>query len=95
MNPKLTDNEIVFDSTFESGNLDLVVKPADRENYFTCFMRTDTNSNGNLHWFYFSMSGVQKEEKITLNIANFTKYTSLFEQGLKPSVFSWQKYKNK
>lgn len=58
-------------------------------------MRPDTNSNGNLHWFYFSITKAKCGQTITINIPNFTKYTSLFEQGLKPSVFSWQKYKNK
>ena len=95
MNPKITEEKLTFDSSFESGNLDLVLKPHDKENYYTCFMRPDTNSNGNLHWFYFSISGAEKDLKITLNIANFTKYTSLFTQGLRPSVFSAQKYKNR
>lgn len=95
MNPKLTNQKIVFDSTFESGNLDLVMKPSEKDNYYTCFIRPDTNSNGNLHWFYFSVSGGVNGQKITLNIANFTKYTSLFQQGLKPSIFSWQKFKSK
>lgn len=95
MNPKLFDNRLAFDSTFESGNLDLVMKPKSRKDYYTCFIRPDTNSNGNLHWFYFSISNTTSEHKVTLNIANFTKHTALFKQGLKPSVFSWQKYKNK
>ena len=94
MNPKLKDQKLIFNSTFESGNLDLVLKPWDKDNYYTCFIRPDTNSNGNLHWFYFSISGATNGQKITLNVANFTKYTSLFQQGLKPSIFSWQKYKS-
>ena len=35
MNPKLTNHQLIFDSTFESGNLDLVLKPFDKENYYT------------------------------------------------------------
>lgn len=95
MNPKLSDQNLVFDSTFESGNLDMVMQPIDKEDHFTCFIRPDTNSNGNLHWFYFSITGATNGQKVTLDIANFTKYTSLFKQGLKPSIFSWQKHKSK
>ena len=96
MNPKLPHHKLLFNSTFESGNLDMVVKPAEKEeNYFNLFLRPDTNSNGNLHWFYFSISGATNGQNITLNISNFTKFTSLFQQGLKPSIFSWQKYLDK
>ena len=95
MNPKLLPNALTFDSKFESGNLDLVMKPADREDYYFLFMRPDSNSNGNLHWFYFSLKNGQFGKTITLNIANFTKYTSLFEQGFQPSVFSLKKYQAK
>lgn len=92
MNPKLDEPVYVFDSKFESGNLDLAVKLADRDNYYKLFLRPDTNSNGHIHWFYFSISGAKKGETATLNIANFTKYTSLFEQGFRPSVFSLEKF---
>ena len=95
MNPNITKEALVFDSKFESGNLDMVMKPALRSNYYYLYMRPDANSNGHLHWFYFSISGCPNGQTITLNLSNFTKYTRLFEQGLKPSVFSWQKYKNR
>ena len=95
MNPKLDCESLVFDSQFEWGNIDLVLKSGDRDNYYYWYIRPDTNSNGHLHWFYFSVTKAKVGQTVTLNIPNFTKYTSLFEQGLKPSVFSWQKYKNR
>lgn len=34
MNPKANQSEITFNSKFESGNLDLVIKPQDKEDYY-------------------------------------------------------------
>jgi cytosolic carboxypeptidase protein 2/3 len=45
MHPNLdTETELVFDSAFESGNLDLVIKPA--RDVYDLFMRVDTNTKG-------------------------------------------------
>lgn len=95
MNPIIINNQFSFDSKFEGGNLDLVVKATDRDNYFNLFLRPDSNSNGNTHWFYFSVTNIYKDQVITLNLANLTKHTSLYNQGFRPSVFSFQKYNNK
>ena len=43
MNPQLKDN-LTFNSNFESGNLDLVVKT--KENEYDLYMRVDTNTKG-------------------------------------------------
>ena len=56
MNPKASQDEVIFDSKFESGNLDLVIKSSEKENYYNWFMRADSNSGGHLHWFYFSVN---------------------------------------
>lgn len=48
MNPsideKTASNELLFDSNFESGNLDMVIKRKDLE--YDLFMRVDTNTKG-------------------------------------------------
>ena len=45
MNPEINqDNELVFDSHFESGNLDMVIKTNDSD--YDLFMRVDTNTRG-------------------------------------------------
>jgi hypothetical protein len=55
MNPKLVKKEeLRFDSTFESGNLDMVVKTKPWE--YDLYMRVDTNTRGHHQWFYFSIS---------------------------------------
>lgn len=49
MNPKLDQNSLIFDSKFESGNLDAVIKVSETE--YDCFMRVDSNTRGHLQWF--------------------------------------------
>ena len=45
MNPKIDlQNELIFDSNFESGNLDLVIKTG--QNEYDLYMRVDTNTRG-------------------------------------------------
>jgi hypothetical protein len=45
MSPKLNcPEELIFDSKFESGNLDMVIKRRDLE--YDLFMRVDTNTKG-------------------------------------------------
>jgi len=49
MNPTLLEGdqlskELVFDSNFESGNLDMVIKKKDFE--YDLYMRVDTNTKG-------------------------------------------------
>jgi hypothetical protein len=44
MNPLCSDSELVFDSKFESGNLDRVVKIGESE--YDLYMRPDANTRG-------------------------------------------------
>lgn len=79
MNPKLKDpGELVFDSKFESGNLDMVIKRRDLE--YDLFMRVDTNTKGHHQWFYFSVANNASfaNKKVLFNVVNFTKDFSLY-----------------
>ena len=90
MNPTLKPTEeVIFDSNFESGNLDAAIKV--NENEYDLFMRVDTNTRGHIQWFNFSVknNGVKK---IKLNIVNFRKFKTLYNRGMKPFVFS--EYRN-
>ena len=53
MNPSRSVEKLIFDSEFESGNLDIVVQVD--ENEFDCYMRVDSNTKGHLNWFYFKV----------------------------------------
>ena len=46
-------DELIFDSNFESGNLDFVGKVSDNE--FDLMMRLDSNSKSHQQWFYFTV----------------------------------------
>jgi len=47
MNPKFDNNKkLVFDSYFESGNLDFVIKLKNKE--YDLYMRVDSNTRGHL-----------------------------------------------
>lgn len=75
MNPKLNKKnpELIFDSNFESGNLDMVIKT--REFEYDIYMRVDTNTRGHHQWFFFSIvhNDYFYNKKIKFNIVNFTK----------------------
>lgn len=68
--------ELVFDSKFECGNLDKVVKVSD--NTYDLYMRVDSNTKGHHQWFYFSVSNITHVRKVRFNIVNFTKKESLY-----------------
>jgi hypothetical protein len=52
MNPKMNHN-LIFESNFEGGNLDCVVKINDFE--YDLYMRVDSNTRGHLNWFNFTV----------------------------------------
>lgn len=86
MNPTIkTGDEVVFDSDFESGNLDTVIKVADNE--YDLFMRVDTNTRGHVQWFNFTVKNFGKK-KIRLNIVNFKKYKTLYSRDMRPYLYS-------
>lgn len=84
----LPENVLSFDSFFESGNLDLVVKQ--KENEYDLYMRTDTNTRGHHQWFYFSATN-NEPTTVKFNIMNFTKRGSLYMQGMRVAIFSEKK----
>jgi hypothetical protein len=69
MNPKLR-GDVIFDSHFESGNLDTVVQVSSDE--YDLFMRVDSNTKGHFTWYYFKMQSPIKK-RIRLNICTFIK----------------------
>ncbi|TNV86843.1 hypothetical protein FGO68_gene16193 [Halteria grandinella] len=82
-----------FDSQFESGNLDLVVKPFQtrEEHEYDVFLRPDSNTIGSHVWFFFSVSNRLKGTKLKINIVNMTKRNSLYVQGLSIQHLSQQR----
>ena len=60
---------LVFDSSFESGNLKEAYRLS--EHSYMLLMREDTNSKGFYQWFFFSVRGMTKGETYNFHIANF------------------------
>ena len=59
---------------------------------FDLFLRIDSNTRGHTQWFYFSVQNGNKKGKVTFNICNLTKPKTLYENGMRPYVFSKKKY---
>jgi len=83
----MENNDLVFDSEFEGGNLDLVVK---HKGEYDLYMRTDSNTKGHHQWFYFSVKN-KREGTFKFNILNFTKQDSLHRQGMRIAIYSEKK----
>jgi len=85
MNPRCKSDFHIFDSHFEGGNLDTVVKV--KKDEYDLYIRTDSNTRGHHQWFYFS---VQPKIKGTVkfNIVNLTQKESLYTQGMKIAIYS-------
>lgn len=81
-----SDQHLVFDSAFESGNLDMAYRA--KEDEFYLYMRVDTNTRGHHQWFYFSVEyqPYYQGRTVTFNIMNFTKEESLYTSGMRVCV---------
>jgi len=80
------DKTLLFESKFESGNLYLAQKVSDTE--YNLLMQNDINTNGHTQWFFYQVKNTTKGMTVQFNINNFTKPDSLFNFGMKLSVYS-------
>jgi hypothetical protein len=51
------DEQYLFNSNFESGNLDAAIRVKSDE--YDCFLRSDSNTRGHCNWYYFSIKSKQ------------------------------------
>lgn len=51
-------------------------------------MQNDINTNGHTQWFFFQVKNTRKGAHVQFNIKNFTKPDSLFNFGMKVSIYS-------
>ena len=54
-------------------------------------MQNDTNTLGHTQWFYFSVKNTRGGLPVKFNIMNYNKADSMFNYGMKVSVYSEQK----
>jgi cytosolic carboxypeptidase protein 2/3 len=55
---------------------------------YNLLMQNDVNTNGHTQWFFFQVKNTRKNNTVKFNIMNFTKADSLFNYGMKISVYS-------
>ncbi|CAL2033425.1 unnamed protein product [Caenorhabditis brenneri] len=75
---------LVFEASFESGNLGRVDKVSCSE--YDLFIRPDTLNNKYRVWFYFECKNATENQRIIFNIVNFSKQRTLFEMGIAAPV---------
>lgn len=81
------DGSLRFESRFESGNLRRSIKVSGNE--YDLFLSEDINDlKSRSQWYYFCISGASPGTAYKLNIVNFKKSTSVYNQGLKPLCFT-------
>ncbi|XP_071846417.1 cytosolic carboxypeptidase 6-like isoform X2 [Apostichopus japonicus] len=85
---------LIFDASFESGNLGRVDFITDYE--YDLFIRPDTCNPRFRVWFNFTVENVRPDQRVIFNIVNFSKTKSLYREGMAPLVKStsrprWQR----
>ncbi|XP_059959914.1 cytosolic carboxypeptidase 2 [Mesoplodon densirostris] len=80
------DDTLLFESRFESGNLQKAVRVNTYEYELT--LRTDLYTNKHTQWFYFRVQNTRKDVTYRFTIINLLKPKSLYTIGMKPLMYS-------
>ncbi|XP_033217220.1 cytosolic carboxypeptidase 2-like isoform X2 [Belonocnema kinseyi] len=78
--------DLCFESRFESGNLGKVIKIT--ETYYQLHLRRDLYTQRHMQWYYFRISNTRSGTMYRLSIVNFCKEDSLYNEGLRPLLYS-------
>ncbi|XP_016772529.2 cytosolic carboxypeptidase 2 isoform X1 [Apis mellifera] len=81
-----TNTDLHFESRFESGNLCKVVKITDT--YYQLYLRKDLYTQRHTQWYYFRISNTRSRTNYRLSIVNLSKEESLYNEGLRPLLYS-------
>ncbi|XP_062432409.1 cytosolic carboxypeptidase 2 [Rhea pennata] len=80
------DTTLLFESRFESGNLQKAIKVGPYEYVLT--LRPDLYTSKHTQWFYFRVQNTRKDPVYRFTIANLAKPKSLYSAGMKPLFYS-------
>ncbi|OCT83803.1 cytosolic carboxypeptidase 2 [Xenopus laevis] len=83
-----SNNDLQFESRFESGNLQRAIKVGMHEYELT--LRTDLYTSKHTQWFYFQVKNTRKGVPYRFTITNLMKSNSLYNAGMKPLLYSQQ-----
>ena len=81
-----SDETLVFESRFESGNLRRSIQVY--QNEYDLILRPDINTRGHTQWYFFSMSNTRRNRQYKINIINMCKDESLYHLGMQPLIYS-------
>ncbi|KAM9190302.1 LOW QUALITY PROTEIN: cytosolic carboxypeptidase 2, partial [Mergus octosetaceus] len=82
------DTTLLFESRFESGNLQKAVKVGPYEYVLT--LRPDLYTAKHTQWFYFRVQNTRRDAAYRFTIANLVKPKSLYGKGMRPLLYSQQ-----
>ncbi|KAM6133358.1 cytosolic carboxypeptidase 2 [Phoenicopterus ruber ruber] len=80
------DTTLLFESRFESGNLQKAVKVGPFEYVLT--LRPDLYTAKHTQWFYFRVQNTRRDHLYRFTIANLAKPKSLYGEGMRPLLYS-------
>lgn len=80
------DTTLIFESRFESGNLRRAVKIYDFE--YDLILNPDYNTKAHTQWYFFSVENTRKEHEYRFNFINMVKPTSVYNEGMRPLMYS-------
>ncbi|XP_028596479.1 cytosolic carboxypeptidase 2 isoform X7 [Podarcis muralis] len=80
------DTTLLFESRFESGNLQKAVRVGKYEYELT--LRTDLYTSKYTQWYYFRIQNTRKDVTYRFTIVNLMKAKSLYSVGMKPLLYS-------
>nr|XP_012145462.1 PREDICTED: cytosolic carboxypeptidase 2-like [Megachile rotundata] len=88
-----SNTDLHFESRFESGNLCKVVKITDT--YYQLYLRKDLYTQRHTQWYYFRISNTRSRTTYRLSIVNLCKEESLYNEGLRPLLYSTEDAKQR
>ncbi|CAK9797042.1 Cytosolic carboxypeptidase Nna1 [Anthophora plagiata] len=88
-----SNTDLHFESRFESGNLCKVVKITDT--YYQLYLRKDLYTQRHTQWYYFRISNTRSRTTYRLSIVNLCKEDSLYNEGLRPLLYSTEDAKRR
>ncbi|XP_076753727.1 cytosolic carboxypeptidase 2 [Xylocopa sonorina] len=91
--PVDNNTDLHFESRFESGNLCKVVKITDT--YYQLYLRKDFYTQRHTQWYYFRISNTRSRTTYRLSIVNLCKEDSLYNEGLRPLLYSTEDAKKR
>ncbi|XP_038052141.1 uncharacterized protein LOC119724900 isoform X2 [Patiria miniata] len=80
------DTTLVIEARFESGNLMKATQVS--ENEYELQLRYDLYTNKHTQWFYFRIQNMRRGFKYRFTITNFMKPGSLYNNGMRPLLYS-------